>query len=149
MIKRFAIGLVAGLSLAACGGSDAPSIEDAETPPAETETSSASSPGYGPPAEEYAQSGDVITAKVGEEFSFKLDLPDSVSTGISWHIVDGEYEPVVSYDKTWRAQEGTKRYAEIVLKAEQAGETTITYHVLEMGQRYSDEERTITFRVTN
>lgn|GEM_PF-4156690 len=150
MVVRFSIGALSLIALSACGGGDTPQIDAADTPPVQTdqETDTGASADYGPPALEFAEDGDVITAKVGEEFSFNLELPDSVSTAINWQVVDGAYEPVVEYDKTWRAQEGRKRYSEIVLRGAEIGETTITYHVMEFGQRYSDEERTLTFRIS-
>ncbi|MEO1189936.1 MAG: hypothetical protein AAFW60_12780 [Pseudomonadota bacterium] len=147
---KYAISGFAILGLSACGGSDdSPQIEAADPPPieadeSETETATAASPGYGPPALEYAEDGDTIEARLDEEFSFKLPLPDNVSTAVNWYLVDGSYEPVVRYDKTWRAMEGSTRYSEIVLVAEQAGETTVTYQVQERGQRVGDDERTLT-----
>ena len=145
-----ALGLA---GLAACGGGNAPAIEDAETPPVQAETEgdvadTSASPGYGPPAISFAQDGDVITGKVGEEISVKLALPDGVSTSIQWHKVEGDYLPVVEHDKTWAALEGSQRYSDIILRGAAVGETTVTLHVLEMGQRYSDEERTLTIRIS-
>ncbi len=156
-MAKWMYGVAGGLLLTACGGSDSPDIDAPELPPAsdavETETveaESAPSPGYGPPPEEYAHDGDVITGKVGEEFSFKLDVPDGTSTAVNWNIADGAYEPIATYDKTWRALEGSTRYSEIVLMGAEAGETTVTFHLVDTGVPVEGHPtKTLTFKVTD
>ncbi|MDJ0921771.1 MAG: hypothetical protein QNI84_11630 [Henriciella sp.] len=155
MIRKLLAGLAAGMSLVACGGADeSETTLTAEAPPIIADTNdvveeSTASPGTLPPAETYAQDGDVITGKVGEEFSFKLDVPDGSSTAVNWSIAEGSYEPIASYDKTWRALEGSTRYSEIVLVGAEAGETTVTFHMVDGGQPVDGvPTRTLTFRVS-
>lgn len=155
-MTKWIYGISAGVLLAACGGADSPEIDAPDVPPSyviDVETSEPESPpepGYGPPLEDYAQNGDVITGKVGEEFSFKLDVPDGSSTAVNWNIAEGSYEPVATYDKTWRALEGSTRYSEIVLIGAEAGETIVTFQLVDTGVPVEGVTmKTLTFSVTD
>lgn len=143
--------MVAAGLLAACGPGDERADAPPPPPPANSEPDTAeagrSAAPAMPPAPDFTRDGAVLEAAVGETVTLTLDLPDNVSTGVEWTVMEGAYEPVMAYQRTYRTLQGAMRYSEVMLEAREAGETTVTLAPLENGTPISDDRRTITFRV--
>ena len=138
---RNIIMAVSVIGLAACG-QPAPDAEDTRALETDIETSTSegaepdSDIGLMPPAIEFAEDGDTIRASVGDEISVKLELPDSVGTSHMWQIQDNDWPEHLSWGNTWTSFEGQARYNDVIVNADAAGESELSFI------RYADSEPT-------
>ncbi|MEL6661866.1 MAG: hypothetical protein AAFO57_10030 [Pseudomonadota bacterium] len=136
------------LGLAACG-QQAAETEATPAPEMETETASsgdadASTPaGSLPPAPTFAEDGDTFRAATGEEISVKLELPDQVGTNHAWQLQDNAWPDHLSWGNTWTSFEGALRYNDVIINADAAGESDLTFIRYADGQP-TEEQVTVT-----
>lgn len=96
----------------------------------------------------FAQDGDTIRLKVGEEISVKLDLPETIkNTGITWQPIEGWYEGPIEEFRTYRSLEGTTYYTDLQIRGVEAGQKILTLAPAKQRQAVHDERRTLTFIV--
>jgi len=143
MKLKLVILTCAATGLVACGGGEK-ATEEA--------SSSASSGSYddvrGANTLEFAQDGDTINLKVGQEISVKLDLPEGViNTGIAWQPIEGWYDGPIQEFRTYRSVEGKQHYTDIYIRGVEAGQKTLTLAPAQRRQPVHDERRTLTFAV--
>lgn len=145
-MRSFILGCIGVLGVSACGQtpqepSDVPS-QEIESPSA-IESESASTPGMLPPGPIFSEDGDTVRAAIGDEISIRLELPDKVGTNNAWQLKENAWPDHLSWANTWMSIEGSKRYSDIIVKADAVGESDLTFVRYADGQ-LTDEEKTIT-----
>jgi len=125
------------IGLAACGSED---TKEQQTN-AESET-------HQNAALVFAQDGETINLKVGEDVSVKLNLPEGINnTGITWQPIEGWYDGPIKEFRTYRSLEGKTYYTDLQIRGVEAGERTLTFAPAKQRQPVHQERRTLTFIV--
>jgi len=97
---------------------------------------------------EFAQDGDTIHLKIGEEISVKLDLPEGITnTAITWQPIEGWYDGPIQEFRTYRSKEGKIYYTDLQIRGIEAGQKNLTLAPAQQRQPVHDERRTLTFIV--